>query len=100
MFNSARKEIAELAVKHRMPTIMPFPDFAVDGGLMAYGPHLTSMFRQAGGFMERVLQGGRPGEMPIERPARFELAINLKTAKALGLTIPQSILVRADKVIE
>ncbi len=100
VFNSARKEIAELALKYRMPTMMPFPNFAEDGGLMAYGPHLSSMFRQAAGVMAKVLQGAQPREIPIERPTRFELAVNMKTARALGLTIPQSLLVRADEVIQ
>jgi putative ABC transport system substrate-binding protein len=100
VFNSARKEIASLALKHRLPTIMPFPNFADDGGLMAYGPHLTSMFRQAGTVMARILQGARPGDIPIERPTRFEFVINLSTARVLGVTIPQSLLVRADRVIE
>lgn len=100
VFASARKEIAALALKHRLPAIMPFPDFADDGGLMAYGPHLTSMFQQAAGVMAKVLQGTLPRDIPIERPARFELAINLKTAKALGLAVPASLLVRADRVIE
>ncbi len=100
VFNSARKEIAELAVKHRMPTMMPFPNFADDGGLMAYGPHLSRMFRQAAGVMVKVLHGAQPREIPIERPTRFELAVNLKTARTLGITIPQSLLVRADRVIE
>jgi putative ABC transport system substrate-binding protein len=100
VFASARKEIADLALKHRLPTIMPFPAFADDGGLMAYGPHLTSMFSQAGGIMAKVLQGAQARETPIERPTRFELAVNLKTARALGITVPQSLLVRADRVIE
>ena len=100
VLNSARKQIAALALKHRLPTIMPFPNFADDGGLMAYGPHLTSMFRQAAGVMAKVLQGVRPADIPIERPTRFELTINMKTAKALGVNIPQSILVRADRMIE
>jgi len=100
VFNSARKEIAERAAKQRLPAIMPFPNFADDGGLMAYGPHLTSLFRQCGGVMAKVLQGARPAEIAIERPARFELAINLKTANALGVTIPQSLRLRADRVIE
>ena len=99
-FNSARKEIADLAIKHRLPAIMPFPLFADDGGLMAYGPHLSSLFRQCGSVMAKVLQGARPGEIPIERPTRFEMVVNLKTARALGITIPQSVLVRADRVIE
>jgi putative ABC transport system substrate-binding protein len=100
VFNSARKQIAELAAKHRMPAIMPFGGFAEDGGLIAYGPHLEAMFEQAGGVMAKVLQGTRPGEIPIERPTRFELVVNLRTAKALGVTIPTSILVRADRAIE
>lgn len=99
-FNSARKVIAEQALKHRLPSIMPFPPFADDGGLLAYGPHLPSLFGQAGGVMAKILQGGKPGEMPIERPTRFELAVNLKTAKTLGINMPPSILVRADRVIE
>jgi putative tryptophan/tyrosine transport system substrate-binding protein len=100
VFNSARKRIAELAAKHHIPALMPFTGFAEDGGLMAYGPHVTYMFRQAGGVMAKVLKGTRPGDLPIERPARFELVVNLRTAKALGLTIPPSVLVRADQVIE
>jgi putative ABC transport system substrate-binding protein len=100
VFNSGRKEIAELAVKHQLPTIMPFPGFADDGGLMAYGPHLPSLFHQTGGMMAKVLQGARPGEIAIERPARFEMVVNLKTAKTLGVTIPPSLLLRADRVIE
>jgi putative ABC transport system substrate-binding protein len=100
VFASVRKEIAALALRHRLPAIMPFPPFADDGGLMAYGPHLTSMFRQAGGVMAKILKGTAPRDIPIERPTRFEFAVNLKTAKALGLTIAPSLLVRADRVIE
>ncbi len=100
VFFSAGKEIAALALKQRLPAIMPFPGFADVGGLMAYGPHLTSMFRQAGGVMAKLLQGAQARETPIERPTRFELAINLKTARTLGITVPQSLLVRADRVIE
>ena len=100
VFNSARKQIAELAAKHRLPSLMPFPDFADDGGLLAHGPHLTTLFRQAGLIMAKVLQGSRPGELPIERPARFELVVNLRTARALGIAIAPSALLRADRVIE
>lgn len=100
VFNSARKQIAELAVRHRIPTLMPFPAFADEGGLMAHGPHLTTLFRQAGLVMAKVLQGADPGQIPIERPARFELVVNVKTARALGITIPPSTLLRADRVIE
>ena len=98
--NSASKEIAALALQHRLPAIMSFPGFADDGGLMAYGPNLLTMFRQNAAFMAKVLQGVRPSEIPIERPVRFEFAINTKTAKALGIKVPQSLLVRADRVIE
>jgi putative ABC transport system substrate-binding protein len=100
VFNSARKQLAELAAKHRLPAIMPFGGFADDGGLMAYGPDLATMFQQAGGVMAKVLGRTPPGVIPIERPARFELIVNLRTAKALKLTIPNSLLLRADRVIE
>lgn len=79
---------------------MPFTGFAEDGGFMAYGPHLGGMFRQAGDVMVNVLRGTRPGDIPIERPTRFELTVNLRTAKVLGLTVPPSVLIRADQVLE
>jgi ABC-type uncharacterized transport system substrate-binding protein len=97
--NSARKQIAELATKHRMLAIMPFAGFAEDGGLMAYGPDIATIYEQAGDVMAKVLRGTRPGVMPIERPTRFKLIVNLKTARALELTIPDSVLLRADEVI-
>jgi putative tryptophan/tyrosine transport system substrate-binding protein len=100
VFNSARRQIAELSLKHRLPAIMPFPYFADDGGLMGYGPHLPSLFGQAAVVMAKILRGERAANIPIERPSRFELALNLKTARALGITIPTSLLVRADRVIE
>jgi putative ABC transport system substrate-binding protein len=83
-----------------MPTIMAFPEFAQEGGLIAYGPDVSAMFRQAGDVMVKVLRGTPPAEIPIERPARFELVVNRKTAVSLGLTIPPSLLVRTDRVIE
>ncbi len=100
MIFSARAEIAQLALKHRLPTIMPFPGFADAGGLMAYGPHLPSMFRETGLMMAKVLQGALPRDTPIQRPTRFEMVVNLKTAKQLGVSFPQSLLLRADRVIE
>jgi putative ABC transport system substrate-binding protein len=100
VFNSARKELAELAAKHRLPAIMPFAGFAEDGGFMAYGPHLPTMFQQAGAVMARILAGIPPGVIPIERPARFELIVNLRAAKALRLTVPNPTLLQADRVIE
>jgi putative ABC transport system substrate-binding protein len=100
MVSSARQQIIEMAAKHRMPTIMASPEFAAEGGLIGYGPDVPGMFRQAGDVMVKVLRGTRPGEIPIERPARFELIVNRKTAASLGLTVPQSMLVRADRLIE
>jgi putative ABC transport system substrate-binding protein len=100
VFYSGRARIVEAAARHRMPTIMPFPEFAEDGGLLAYGPSVPSMYRQAGNVMVKVLRGGRPADIPIERPARFELIVNRKTAAGLGLAVPHSLLARADKVIE
>jgi putative ABC transport system substrate-binding protein len=100
VFNTYRRTLVELAVKHRLPTIMPFPLFATDGGLMAYGPDLIDLYRQGGAMVGRILKGARPADMPVERPNRFRLVVNRKTAKALGLTIPPSLLARADQVIE
>ena len=89
-----------MAAKHRVPTIMAFPEFAEEGGLIAYGPNVPAMFRQAGDVMAKVLRGTSPAEIPIERPARFELIVNRKTATSLALTVPRSLLARADRVIE
>ena len=93
-------QIADLALKTRLPTISLFNSFPKVGGLMAYSPHLSSMFKRAASYVDRILSGANPGELPIERPTKFELVVNLKTARALGLTLPESFLVRADEVIE
>jgi putative ABC transport system substrate-binding protein len=100
IFNTSRQQIAHLALKHRLPSIMPFPGFADDGGLLAYGPHLLTLFRQTGGMVVKVLKGTPPAELPVERPTRLEMSVNLKTAKTLGVTIPPSLRVRAERVIE
>jgi putative ABC transport system substrate-binding protein len=92
--------IAGLATKHRLPTIGLFTAFPEAGGLLAYGPNFPDIMRRAGGQVARVLRGGRPAELPVQRPAKFELVVNLRTAKLLGLTVPPSVLVRADQVIE
>jgi ABC-type uncharacterized transport system substrate-binding protein len=96
----SRAQISELLVKHRLPSISVFVTFAEAGGLFAYGPDFRGMMRQAAGFVDRVLKGARPAEMPVERPITFELVVNLKTAKALKLTIPPLVLGRADRTIE
>ena len=100
VFYSARPQIVAGAARHRLPTIMPFPEFADHGGLIAYGPNIPAMFRQAGLVMVKVLRGTSPGDIPLELPARFELSVNRKTAASLGLAVPHSLLVRADRVVE
>ena len=95
-----RARIIELAAGARLPTIYQWSQSAEEGGLMAYGPNYSEVYRQLAGFAARILDGAKPAEMAVEQPTRFELVINLKTAKALGITIPQSLLLRADEVIE
>jgi ABC-type uncharacterized transport system substrate-binding protein len=92
--------LADLSVRHRVPAITLFPDFARAGGFMAYGPNLLGLYRRVGVLAGKVLRGANPAELPIERPTKFELVLNLRTADALGLSIPASLLLRADEVIE
>jgi len=100
IFNSGRREIVALAARYRLPTLVPFPGYEKDGGLVSYGPEVMTMYAQAGTLAVKILSGTPPTEIPVERPTRFTFAFNLKTAKALGLTIPQTLLLRADQVIE
>jgi putative ABC transport system substrate-binding protein len=93
-------EIAAFALKHRWPTIGGSTRFTDGGLLMAYGPNLDDLWRRAAGYVDRILKGAKPADLPLEQPTKFDLVINLKTAKALGLTIPPSLLLRADQVIE
>jgi putative tryptophan/tyrosine transport system substrate-binding protein len=92
--------IADLAVTHRLPTIALFREFAEVGGLLSYGPNIQEVFRRGAVFIDKILKGAKPGEVPIERPYKFELVINLTTAKALGITMPQTLRVRADEMIQ
>jgi len=94
------KLVAELAVKNQLPSIYDRSDFVEAGGLMSYGPNVPSMFHRAATYVDKVLKGANPGDLPVERPTKFEFMINLKTAKQIGVTIPQSVLFRADKVIK
>jgi putative ABC transport system substrate-binding protein len=92
--------IAEFAARNRVPSMSHFREFVEDGGLMSYGVDLRDIYRRAAIYVDRILKGARPADLPVEQPTKFELVINMKTAKTLGLTIPQSILLRADQVIE
>ncbi len=97
---SHRQRIIEYATKHRLPMISELREFAKAGALMSYGANLADLFRRAAGHVDKILKGAKPADLPVEQPTKFELVINLKTAKALGLTIPPSLLQRADQVIE
>jgi len=95
-----RDLIISLAARHQLPAVYPFTYWARSGGLIAYGPELVSPFRRAAGYVDRILKGEKPADLPVQAPTKYELAINLKTAKALGLTVPETLLARADEVIE
>jgi putative ABC transport system substrate-binding protein len=100
MFNRSRSQIADLLMRHRLPGISVWRSFTEAGVLMAYGPSLQEQFRRASVYVDKILKGAKPADLPVERPTKFEFVINLKTAKALGLTIPPSLLGRADEVIQ
>jgi putative tryptophan/tyrosine transport system substrate-binding protein len=95
-----RLTILRLIAQHRLPTIYPWLEGAQGGALMSYGVDFPQLFRRAALYVDKILKGAKPGDLPVEQPTKFELAINLKTAKVLGLTVPPSLLLRADQVIE
>lgn len=99
-FDSRRNRILAFAAEHRLPGIYQFRDYALEGGLISYGPSLTDTYRQVGVYAARIVKGGNPSDMPVMQPTKYDLVINLKTANALGLKVPQSLLVGADEVIE
>jgi putative tryptophan/tyrosine transport system substrate-binding protein len=93
-------QIITLALSARLPTIFDIREYVKAGGLMCYGPSFPALFRRAADFVDKILRGTKPGDIPVEQPTKFELVINLKTAKALGLTVPQTLLATADDLIE
>jgi putative ABC transport system substrate-binding protein len=95
-----RATIVRLAAESRIPAVYEFAEFARDGGLVAYAPSVVVLFHRAAAYVDKIFNGANPGDLPIEQPTKFELVVNLKTAKALGLTIPQSLRLRADEVIQ
>ena len=100
IFTSHRRQVVDLAVKHRLATMYGFKEFVDAGGLMAYGPDYPDLYRRAATYADKIFRGANPADLPIEQPTKFELVINLKTAKALGLVIPPSLLIRASQIIE
>ena len=100
MFVNERRRLVELAAKNRLPAVYPQRDFVDAGGLMSYGANGPDLFRRAATYVDKILKGAKPADLPVEQPTKFELIINLKAAKALGLTIPPSLLQRADEVIQ
>jgi ABC-type uncharacterized transport system substrate-binding protein len=100
MTPGARRQIVEFATKNRLPVMFMNRDYVAAGGLMSYASNFPEMYRQAAAYVDKILKGAKPGDLPVEQPTKFELVINLKTAKTLGLTIPQSLLVRADEIVQ
>jgi putative ABC transport system substrate-binding protein len=100
MLSAQRERIVDLATKHRLPAISEWREFAEAGGLLSFGANLADMYRRLATYVDKILKGAKPGDLPVEQPTTFEFVINLRTAQALGLTIPPPILFRADRVIE
>ena len=100
VLNSQRKQVVELAIKSRLPTMFYDPEWVEDGGLMSYGISFADLYQRAATYVDKILKGAKPGDLPIEQPQKFELVINLKAAKQIGLTIPPNVLARADRVIK
>jgi putative ABC transport system substrate-binding protein len=100
VFNSHRTQVVNLVIKSRVPAISPASEYVEDGGLMTYGVSRTALFRRAATYVDKILKGAKPADLPVEQPKKFEFIINLKAAKQIGLTIPPNVLARADRVIK
>jgi putative ABC transport system substrate-binding protein len=100
LFNDQRRQVLDFAAKNRLPAMYPASEFVEAGGLMSYAPSYTDLWRRAADFVDKILKGTKPADLPVEQPMKFEFIINLKAAKQIGLTIPPNVLVRADKVIK
>jgi ABC-type uncharacterized transport system substrate-binding protein len=100
VFFSQRKQLADLAIRDRVPAVYPVGEYVEAGGLMTYGVHITDLYRRAAKYVDKILKGAKPADLPVEQPTKFELVINLKTAQQIGLTIPQRVLLKADRVIK
>jgi putative ABC transport system substrate-binding protein len=100
LFNTTRVEINTSALDARLPTVHGFRDIVATGGLISYAPNYLDLFRRAADYVDKILRGTKPADLPVEQPTKFDLVVNLKTARALGLTIPEAFLLRADEVIE
>jgi len=100
MFFNERRRLVDLAAKHRVPAVYPWREFVDAGGLMSYGPNGADLYRRAATYVDKILNGAKPGDLPVEQPTKFELVINLKTAKALGLEVPPLLIAQADELIE
>ena len=100
MFGNERRRLVDLAAKNRLPAMYSFKGYVDAGGLMSYGTNVPDLHRRAATYVDKILKGAKPADLPVEQPTKFEFVVNLKTAKALGLTIPASVLARADQVVE